>query len=578
MQRMRLRKGAGILICLTAALLSGCSKESYEKAEISSFVQVQDKESLYEEPMDESVLYLTVGRSEGGKKSEHTWSEINAHPLEWYAENGIEPYECDVLAQFGNEDGPTSKGFGFGDLSNNATIRLSGDKASLRQQKSYKLRIYGDSGTVSGIKTLQLSKSFSDPFRFTGKLCFDLMSQTDSLMSVRTQFVHVYVKDETEEKSTLFEDYGLYTMTETVNKRYLKNRDLDGSGELYKIENFDFARHEDVIKSPTDPDYDKDAFESLLESKGSSDNSKLIKLLDAVNNEDRSIEEIVETYFDKDNLYTWMAFNILLDNKDTATENFYLYSPTGTEKFYILPWDNDGALRSDYETLRQSDDVPGWQKGIHLFARSGLFSRITASKACVDELSGYVDELHAGVLSGEHVASVAEGLQKTVKPYLYSMPDMIYARVTEENYDKLVGQIPTQMDQNYDAYYESLKTPTPFMVNTPEKRDGKIRISWEPSTALEGRVRYMVQIADSWDFSTRIVEERGIWENELLSGNLPQGQYFVRVVAESADGKTQTSFQNYHTEKDTIAQGVLCFYVMEDGSLHQALTHQVADE
>ena len=88
----------------------------------------------------------------------------------------------------------------------------------------------------------------------------------------------------------------------------------------------------------------------------------------------------------------------------------------------------------------------------------------------------------------------------------------------------------------------------------------------------------MVQIADSWDFSTRIVEERGIWENELLSGNLPPGQYFVRVVAESADGKTQTSFQNYHTEKDTIAQGVLCFYVMDDGSLHQALTHQAADE
>ena len=256
---MRQYKKIKTLILLTAGCicLFGCGTAvSYDKAPLSSFVEVKDKDSLYEDPIDEPVLYLTVGKNEGGKKQKHSWTDINSRSLSWYEENDEKPYECDALVQFGNEEGPTSKGFGFGDFSANATVRLSGMRASEKQQKSYRIRLYTDSGSISGIRTLVLSKSFKDPLRFTNKLCFDLLTETEGMLSVRSQFVHLYVKDESEGQKSLFEDYGLYTMTETINKKYLKNRDMDDSGELYKIENFDFDRHADSIMLPTDADYD----------------------------------------------------------------------------------------------------------------------------------------------------------------------------------------------------------------------------------------------------------------------------------------------------------------------------------
>ncbi len=49
-------------------------------------------------------------------------------------------------------------------------------------------------------------------------------------------------------------------------------------------------------------------------------------------------------------------------------------------------------------------------------------------------------------------------------------------------------------------------------------------------------------------------------------GHLPQGQYFVQVTARSGN-KSQEAYENYYTEKDTVARGILCFYVLEDGSV-----------
>ena len=577
MKRSKKRRNltkAALLLLGVAFFAAGCGQASYEKAPVSDHIAVVDKAALYTEPVEEPVLYLTVGKNEGGRKSEHIWDEINGYSLDWYEENEIKPYECDALVQFGNEEGPTKDGYGFTDLSSNAKVRLTGKKASLRQQKSYKITIYSDAGSIDGMKSVLLQKCFTDPFRFTNKLCFDLMQESDALMSVRTQFVHLYVKDETEGRNTLFEDYGLYTMTETINKRYLKNRDLDSSGELYKAVDLDFTRHEDVLVSATEAAYNEEKFEQILEPKGSNDYSKLLRLLDAANDEELSIEELIDTYFDKENLYTWMAFNILMGNTETATENFYLYSPTGTEKFYIIPWDNDGALRQDYEKLRDPDYSEGWKKGIHIYSQSALFSRIMESSVCVEELTGYVEKLHGGILSGDNVLAKAKALGAQVTPTLYKMPDMVFARVTEENYNKLMDAIPSRIDSLYQAYYDSIKTPGPFHIHTPALKEGKIVFSWDPAAAPGGKVKYSLFIADSWDFENKVTEQRNITECEYEVGHLPPGQYFAQVSAQTEDGHSQSAYENYRTEKDTVAEGVLCFYVLEDGTVTEALSHQ----
>ena len=81
-----------------------------------------------------------------------------------------------------------------------------------------------------------------------------------------------------------------------------------------------------------------------LEVKGSQNHTKLINMLEAINDPLMPIEQTFERYFDADNYFNWMAFNILVGHTDTTSQNFYLYSPQNSEKWYFLPWDYDASL------------------------------------------------------------------------------------------------------------------------------------------------------------------------------------------------------------------------------------------
>ena len=89
--------------------------------------------------------------------------------------------------------------------------------------------------------------------RFRNKLSYDLLKGIPQLMSLRTQFVHLYVRDLTEGNSTEFQDYGLYTQVEQLNKTGMKNHGMDSNGQLYKINSFEFYRQEDDKKKKTIP-------------------------------------------------------------------------------------------------------------------------------------------------------------------------------------------------------------------------------------------------------------------------------------------------------------------------------------
>ncbi len=540
-------------------------QQSYEKSADTSDMRIRDDSSLYTEDASPVVLYLTVTGAPAGSGETHTWEELNARSVDSFAVTGEETWKCAALVQFGNETGPVYGSYGFSDTAENATVRLSGARASLRQQKSYRVELNENNGNIAGMKEFILSKSFTDPFRMTGKLAFDLLTRCDALLSTRTFFIHLYVRDRTAAEDTLFVDYGLYTMIEPVNKRYLKNRGLDSSGELYKAVNFDFGRHEDAIMQPTNADYSADRFEELLEARGSNDYTGLIAMLEDVNDESIPIEETVAKWFDPDSLYSFLAVNLLLDNKDTDTENFFLYRPLGSDQFHIIPWDFDGSLRKEYELWRDPDYSPGWERGIFLYTDSVLFRRMMSSVNCINTLSRYMTELHSTVFSGEAVQSRAEKLSDTVLNFLYELPDRAWARVTEPVYERLLSGLSKQVNDNFYAYYDSLMTPWPFHILDPEVgEDGRVTLRWEASHALEGGITYDVELNNSWHFEEPLLRATEVKDTFLDAGTLEPGQYFLRVRARAESGYTQEAYESYNTEKKTLVRGVYCFYLRED--------------
>lgn len=578
----RIRAGCSrLLLCvlLLCLALSGCAawpdtagnwiltqEESYEKAEAAEF-HVADDPNLYGREGQEGIafLYLAVAPGNEADGTDHTWTQINTVPL---TEQGDQPYQCEGVLQLGDETAPTEGAFGYGQLTANCVVRLQGANASKRQQKSYRISIKDGKGSLDGMKSLVLSKSFSDPLRITNMLCYRLMEDIPALLSTRTQLVHLYVKDTADGMDALYRDYGLYTMVEPINKTYFKNRNLDGDGGIYKANSFDFARHEEAIMPATSPNYQQSAFEALLEVKGDQDHSPLLEMLEAVNDPDIPIQQVVNTYFDPDNLYSWLAFNLLTGNKDASTENYYLYNPTGSNRFYFLSWDNDGAFRDAYEQMRGPGRSPGWDTGVFSFYDNVLFSRMLQDPDCISELSTAVDTLYESYLTEAAVLAEAQQLTALATDSIYSLPDRTFARVTRQQYDELAAQLGQQVTENYYRYYESLEKAAPFHIREPQLLSGGgLLLSWDEAACAKP-LSYTIQLDDSWDFKTPLLSGTGRHETQWIVDRLPAGQYFLKVTADTADGKSQIAYETYSTELKTTVYGVLCFYVLPDGSVH----------
>ena len=588
----RYKKAAGILaVFLAAVLCGGCTSTTMQKTEEQSTevesentgvekeekkeineVHLRDKDTLYESDDDTSVvtMYLTVSRGNSSENTDHSWSEINSYSVYDYEEMGVERYQVAGLLQVGDENGPEAGEVGYGEKVPNATVQIRGQTSSRYAQKNYKIELKKNKGTWRGQRTINLNKHMGEGMRFRNKLAYDLLKGIPELLSLRTQFVHLYVKDETTGGNGVFSDYGLYTQVEQLNKTGMKAHGLDSNGQLYKVNSFEFYRYEDVIKREDEEGYDQKAFEKLLEIKGSSDHRKLIRMLDAVNDYSLPVSTVLEQYFDRENLTYWMAFQILTGNIDTQNRNTYLYSPLNSDTWYFICWDNDGAfMRSEYAG-RQFSDQGSWESGVSNYWGNILFQRCLQSETFREELNEAILDLRTYLSEGRLRTMIAR-YQAVVKPYAYSMPDQMNEPLTEEEYDEIASEIPGEVESNYQLYLESLEKPMPFYIGVPMITGQKLKVNWDISYDFDAEdITYTVEVARDYLFRDVIYrsERQLLPEAEL---DLPEaGQYFVRVQAENSSGYTQDAFDYYVTDSGKN-YGMKCFYITQDGQVEEDL-------
>ena len=81
-----------------------------------------------------------------------------------------------------------------------------------------------------------------------------------------------------------------------------------------------------------------------MEIAENADHDKLLEMMEAINDTSADIDDVMNTYFNKENYLTWMATNIIFGNIDAIVNNFLLYSPLNSKTWYFLPWDYDGTL------------------------------------------------------------------------------------------------------------------------------------------------------------------------------------------------------------------------------------------
>lgn len=540
-----------------------------KKAEVPDITQIhlRDKDLLYTKEDETSVvtMYLTVSRGNDAENTNHSWEEINTYSAYDYKDWGIPRYQVAGLLQVGDENGPLVGQVGYGETVPNATVQIRGQTSSRYAQKNYKIELKKNKGLWEGQRTIALNKHMAEGLRFRNKMAYDLIKGIPELMGLRTRFVHLYVKDTTSGKNT-FEDYGLYTQVEQLNKTALQAHGLQKNAQLYKVNFFEFYRYEDIIRTEDDPTFDKTKFEELLEIKGNTDHTKLIQMLDALNNYSIPISQILEKYFDEENLLYWMAFQILIGNSDTESRNFYLYSPLNSDTWYILTWDNDASFMDTENELRKFTDRGSWQVGISNYWGSVLFQRCLKSddfRARLDQVMGEMKTY----LSAERITQMADQYAAVVRPYLERMPDQMYEPLTPEQYELVRAAIPGEVEQNYQLYKESLEKPMPFYIGTPRIENGKLIVNWDASYDFDAEdITYTAEIARDYAFNQVIFREEGLLIPEISTEIPEPGQYFVRVRATNASGWTQDAFDYYVTDEGK-QYSMVCFYVQPDNTI-----------
>ena len=545
--------------------------DKVEKAPLEDInsVHLRDNPELYTVYDDSGVvtMYLTVSRGNDSENTNHSWAEINHYSVYDYEAMGVPRYQVAALLQVGDENGPVVGEVGYADSVPNATVQIRGQTSSRNRQKNYKVKLKKNKGSWRGQRTIALNKHQGEGLRFRNKMAYDLIKGIDQMMGLRTQFVHLYVKDLTDSSSGVFEDYGLYTQVEQLNKTALTAHGVDPNGQLYKINFFEFYRYEDVIRLTTDPAYDQTAFEKHLEIKGDSDHSKLIKMLDVLNDESSSMDdELFVTYFDKENIAYWMAFQLLTGNADTQSRNVYLYSPQNSEKWYFWDWDNDAMLRRKERKLKNFSDSNSWDRGVSNYWGNILFRRCLQTQSYRDMLDTAMKELYA-YMNEERIQSMLEHYRSVTEKYVWQMPDRMNVPITHDEYEEVLKSIWPEIDENYNYYWESYRKPMPFFIGKPQVVNGSLLLNWDPSYNFEiENIYYTVELAKDYLFTTTFFRQENLILPELTMDTLPAGQYFLRVRATNASGYTQDAFDYYVTETGKH-YGMICFYVQPDGSI-----------
>jgi spore coat protein H len=523
----------------------------------------------YDDPGSLLYIYVTVQKGNPSDNTDYSWQEVNDF-TKWFFLNleHIEVGKAEAIVQIGDENGPVPGQLGFGEVVPNATIQIRGASTSTADQKSYKIEFRDRAGTWMGQSTLALNKHPYDIIRIKNKLAYDLIKEIPDMVTLRTQFVRLFVKDETSDPpGESYVDYGLFTQVEQPNKAFLRNHKLDPEGHLYKTTFFEFYRYEEALQPVTSSIYDEDLFNGVLEIKGNQDHRKLIQMLEDVNNWAIPIETVFDTHFNADNYFTWMAFNILVGNVDTQTQNFYLYSPKNSNTWYFMPWDYDGSFARQERQALGHQEYNLYAHGVSNYWGAVVHNRVLRVEEYRAQLDEKIHELRK-ILTPEKIKSMAALYRETTEEIIFQLPDIQYLPGGIEEYNLQYELLPSEIQANYDLYLQSLEKPMPYFQGTPKIEGDKIKFNWDESYDFDAEdISYHFQLSTDWDFNEIVYETTLVNKLELSIDMIPAGTYFWRVLATNTSGYSQFPFDFYKDAEGWRHSGMKYLQITSDGQV-----------
>ncbi|QXL83257.1 CotH kinase family protein [Comamonas sp. NLF-1-9] len=458
--------------------------------------------------------------------------------------------EIMVRARIG--DGPSA-------WESDARMRLRGSSTREARLKSYRVKLAGSAKWMNET-TFQLNKHPFDLSRVRNKLAFDLMQTVPHLPSLGTQFVHMSYDDGQGTPVNM----GLYTHVEKMgSKDYLQRRGWVAGSNVYKAEDFSFEMPEggEFALKPdgnAGPDFEK----VLSIESDSGDHRAIVHLTRALGDETQDFNTVFRTHFNTNNYLSWLASVILLGNSDTQNQNYGLYQPLGSEKFYFTPWDYDGAL--GYADQPGVEKYPDWNRGISNWWINLLHRRFMEQPGNLALLKAAVDEIHDKYLTRAHIKTLLDGYRPLVEPLLATQPDLSELSVSTtdtsapmDQWSREYARLVEVIDDNYRDFVDSLQRPMPFWLTERADDSGALNIEWgwpQPFHPQGQAIRYSALVArvetgqTPFSPSSIVREQHGIDGTHWNAGALAPGKYLIKVLASDPQGHTTYGFDTITLE------------------------------
>jgi spore coat protein CotH len=223
-------------------------------------------------------------------------------------------------------------------------VRLKGNSSYSHpnNKKSMKLNFdeYRDKQRWDGLKGVHLNNCFSDPSFMREKIHFDFCRDAN-IPAPRANYAMVYINNEV---------WGLYTLVEQVDKKFLSSRFGYNEGNLYKaVDGFGMGGQPGSNTTQILSDFKwygntESLYYTRYELKTNDSQepwTDLVSAIDVVNNSSDVISSITPK-INLTNLYKAISTDILFANLDSYVEsgrNFYIYFNPSSGKMEWIVWD-----------------------------------------------------------------------------------------------------------------------------------------------------------------------------------------------------------------------------------------------
>lgn len=229
--------------------------------------------------------------------------------------------KCDVVVD----------GINYGNIG--AKFKGNSSYNNQSKKKSFKIGFdeFVDGQKINGLKKFNLNNGFKDPTFMREKLMLDFANQMGAV-APRCSYARVYLNNVY---------WGLYTLVEEIDKRFLDNHYPDKKGNLFKGD-----PSGDLKWMGSAPSLYYNKYE-LKTNETANNWNDLVRLIDKINNTPNNFYDSLERVLNTTSvLQAWALTNIFsdLDSYLGSGHNYFLYEDSTSLKFNYILWDVNEAF------------------------------------------------------------------------------------------------------------------------------------------------------------------------------------------------------------------------------------------